>query len=64
MKLIKTTFLMDCKIYFSIFLLKIASILGYNPVVLGPRRSIYLTLLLKFSKGNSKSKEIFTGGPA
>lgn len=55
---------MGCKIYFSIFLLKIASILGYDLVVLGPRRSICLTLLLKFSKGNSKSKEKFARGLA
>lgn len=60
MKLMKTIFVMCGKIYFSIFLLKIVSILGYDLVVLGPRRSIYLSLFWELSKENSLSKVKFT----
>lgn len=64
MKLMTNVFVMCGEIYFSIFLLKIVSILGYDLVVLGPRRSIYLSLFWEFSKENSLSEVKFTCGLA
>lgn len=64
MKLMTTIFGMRGTICFSIFLLKVVSILGYDLVVLGPRRSIYLSLFWEFSKENSLSKVKFTRGMA